>query len=236
MKYFIDTEFIEGKQQRKFLGIPLGKTKPTIDLISIGIVAEDGREYYAISKDFNLEEAWNRHDLKIVGKRDGGEIPIYEKQYWLRENVLRPIFNEYYPSRFANLHHYPEFTFENMKKVISYGKTNKEIARDIIEFIAPTNERFDGQAGWYSVETYLKSNKPKFYGYYADYDWVVFAWLFGLMKDLPKGFPYYCIDLKQTLDERGNPDISHLKQGTEHNALADARYHKRIYEFLNTNK
>lgn len=37
MKYFYDTEFIED-----------GKT---IDLISIGIVAEDGREYYAVNAD-----------------------------------------------------------------------------------------------------------------------------------------------------------------------------------------
>ena len=61
MKYFLDTEFIEGTQKSWF-GI---NTKPTIDLISIGIVAEDGREYYAISKDFNLKEAWNRYDEKI---------------------------------------------------------------------------------------------------------------------------------------------------------------------------
>lgn len=66
MKYFLDTEFVEGTQQRSFLGIKIGETKPTIDLISIGIVAEDGREYYAISKDFNLKEAWNRFDKKIV--------------------------------------------------------------------------------------------------------------------------------------------------------------------------
>jgi len=63
MKYFIDTEFLEGTQDKTFLGFKYSKTKPTIDLISIGIVAEDGREYYAISKDFNLKEAW-----KIVGK------------------------------------------------------------------------------------------------------------------------------------------------------------------------
>lgn len=43
MKYFIDTEFIDD-----------GKT---IDLISIGILADDGREYYAISKEFNLDNA-----------------------------------------------------------------------------------------------------------------------------------------------------------------------------------
>lgn len=39
MKYFLDFEFIED-----------GKT---IDMVSVGIVAEDGREYYAVSKQFN---------------------------------------------------------------------------------------------------------------------------------------------------------------------------------------
>ena len=43
MKYFFDCEFIED-----------GKT---IDLISIGIVADDGREYYAISTQFNARKA-----------------------------------------------------------------------------------------------------------------------------------------------------------------------------------
>ena len=64
-KYFIDLEFLEGTQKKLF-----GETKPTIDLISIGIVCEDGREYYAISKDFNLKEAWNRYDLKIANTSD----------------------------------------------------------------------------------------------------------------------------------------------------------------------
>lgn len=43
MKYFYDTEFIEDGH--------------TIDLISIGMVAEDGRTYYAISKAFNPKKA-----------------------------------------------------------------------------------------------------------------------------------------------------------------------------------
>jgi hypothetical protein len=37
MRYFYDTEFLEDGR--------------TIDLISIGIVAEDGREYYAVNRD-----------------------------------------------------------------------------------------------------------------------------------------------------------------------------------------
>lgn len=43
MKYFFDTEFVED-----------GKT---IDLISIGVVAENGREYYAISNEFDFAAA-----------------------------------------------------------------------------------------------------------------------------------------------------------------------------------
>jgi hypothetical protein len=43
VKYFYDTEFHEDGT--------------TIDLISIGIVAEDGREYYAISSEFDYERA-----------------------------------------------------------------------------------------------------------------------------------------------------------------------------------
>lgn len=43
MKYFIDTEFIE---------YPC-----TIDLISIALVAEDGREFYAISSEFDESKA-----------------------------------------------------------------------------------------------------------------------------------------------------------------------------------
>lgn len=43
MKYFYDTEFHEDGT--------------TIDLISIGIVDEDGREYYAVSSEFDYERA-----------------------------------------------------------------------------------------------------------------------------------------------------------------------------------
>lgn len=50
-RYFIDTEFIENGS--------------TIDLISIGIVAEDGREYYAESNEFDWGKAsqWVRENV-----------------------------------------------------------------------------------------------------------------------------------------------------------------------------
>lgn len=39
--YYLDTEFLEGTQKKSLLGINYGNTKPTIDLVSIGIVSED---------------------------------------------------------------------------------------------------------------------------------------------------------------------------------------------------
>jgi hypothetical protein len=78
-------------------------------------------------------------------------------------------------------------------------------------------------------------SKPRFYSYYADYDWVVFCWIFGRMVDLPKGFPMYCVDLKQMLDGMGNPKFpNYLRpdEGKGHDALEDAKFHKRLYEWI----
>ncbi|NJN11668.1 MAG: 3'-5' exoribonuclease [Richelia sp. RM1_1_1] len=57
MKYFFDTEFIEDGN--------------TIDLISIGIISEDGREYYAINWDCRLECA-SQWVIDNVLKKAGG--------------------------------------------------------------------------------------------------------------------------------------------------------------------
>lgn len=277
MKYFIDTEFLEGPQKEKFpISLFRKQTPNTIDLISIGIVAEDEREYYAISKDFNLEEAWNRwqyNEKYVSGKNQQG------KEYWLRENVLKPIFKELiekYDSEYkedlkkgvciGTIVNY-DFSFKLLKFLINrYGKTNKEIAEEIVKFCEYRTQHE------ISLGRILHSNhskKPEFYAYYADYDWVVFCWLFGKMIDLPKGFPMYCKDLKQDLDIlltgdmiregqtlhsnelvelRGlsdkNERLEWLKNYSKcfpkqdasksHNAIEDARWNKKIYEFLKT--
>lgn len=249
MKYFLDTEFLEGPQNKKFLGLTIGKTKPTIDLISIGLVSEDGREYYAISKEFNLKEAWNRYDLKLNKHYPmGGE---YYKEYWIRENVLRPIFNDLWikKSHIAHLHGViNKFTYNNFKRLVRlYGKSNKQISIEARNFIMETGIDYGIGAHTYTP--------VDIYTYYGDYDWVVFCWLFGKMIDLPKGFPMYSKDLKQIFDQKNfevipNGDINGVKcspvaiarnlkaksnypkQENEHNALADARWNKRLYDFL----
>lgn len=144
MRYFIDTEFLEGTQKRRFMGYELPSffdTKSTIDLISIGIVAEDGRELYCISKDFNLEEAWNRYDLKPDINKGG-----MKRVYWIRENVLRPIFVELFikdnglNEKMCFESHNKKIienkiTYNWLKNLIDkYGKPNKQIAEEVKSF------------------------------------------------------------------------------------------------------
>lgn len=252
MKYFYDTEFLEGTQ-KTLIG---GKTKPTIDLISIGIVCEDGREYYAISKDFNLKEAWNRYDEKIQyfngDMRNQFPNGRKYKEYWIRDNVLKPIYYEWI-GKDINFHEV-YFSYKDFKRLLNkYGKTNKQIATEITEF----------------AYGYPKENTsriiPKdiqFFGYYSAYDHVALSWIFGKMIDLPKGFPMYTRDLKQMFDEKQESRTKTItlfkeadlydkykenkiifpenlkehpqypKQENEHNSLADAIFVKNLYQFL----
>lgn len=326
MKYFLDQEFIEGKQDiyikgykaatilkvyqiilfLSFMIISLtgiyrfgwiesiifvlllhladylkkyDKTKNTIDLISIGIVAEDGREYYAISNEFNLDDAWNRYDIKTTEytKAFGYEKEYEtEKVYWIRENVLMPIYydlclkeNNVSVIEYGNYNNFIgavqsnntyKFVYKNFKSLLAkYGKSNKCIAAEIKSFTL--NDWLAGNGkDFYSLNAnkafYAKRN-PVFYGYYADYDWVCFCWLFGKMNDLPEGFPMYCVDLRQALDEKlvtysvtktlqngeyvGGCDpyyskwedhANYPKQTNEHHALSDARFCHDLYKFI----
>lgn len=81
------------------------------------------------------------------------------------------------------------------------------------------------------IKAFIGDCKPEFWGYYADYDWVVFCQLFGTMIDLPKGWPMFCRDIKQLCVDRGDPKLPE-QLSTEHNALNDARWNKTAYDFL----
>lgn len=243
-KIYLDTEFHEYQVKPLF-----GKPIDTIELISIGLVKQTGEEYYAISKDFDLKAAWNKWQ-----PAKGAIYPsTHKKEYWLRENVLLPVFidllNIYMkdlPSRIKQVVYLKDkqFTYKNLKWLLKrYGKSRAEIANDICEFIYEY-QKYDGGSGMSAIEAATKygcSDKnlnPEFYAYYADYDWVVTCWLFGRMIDLPKGFPMYCRDLKQTLGEKEATHVivkSHKNypvQSGLHSAIEDARWNKKLHEFL----
>ena len=153
MRYFLDTEFSER-----------GPKEP-IQLISIGIVAEDGRELYI----------------------ESSECDYTSVNLWVKDNVIPHLKGDMMPL--------------------------SEIALRIRAFC-------DSAYG-----------RPEFWGYYADYDWVVFCQIFGAMIDLPNGWPMYCRDIKQLCDSVGNPKLPE-QESAEHNALHDARWNRLAFEFL----
>lgn len=237
MKYFIDFEFIEGFHKPLF-----GKRRHFIDLISIGIVSEDGREYYAISNEFDPRKA----------------------NQWVRDNVIAKLE----PKQLFDGYTFPGFDGEYMPeekyKPNPVWKSNKQIILEVLQFIYDPN--CDEWATWLgpgdeyfnALHKIDNSRNPKFYGYFSAYDWVLFCSLFGTMMDLPKGFPMYCRDLKQMLDEKvmafKNNDflyyaddaplsfeqklklvkdrIDYPQEKSEHHALADAKWTKELYTFI----
>lgn len=167
MRYFYDTEFLED-----------GKT---VELISIGIVAEDDREYYAV----NGEMPWGR----------------IAQHKWLMENVV------------------PSLPLKEEKPlVLDYEhpsvKSRQDIRREVVSF-------------------FIAGNEPvELWAWYAAYDHVVLAQLFGRMIDMPRTVPMWTNDLRQETERLGC--YGHLpEQATgQHNALTDARHNRTMWEFL----
>ncbi len=77
----------------------------------------------------------------------------------------------------------------------------------------------------------IVGEKPEFWAYYADYDWVALCQLYGTMMDLPKGWPMYCRDIKQWCDALGNPELPTQGKG-EHHAMADAKWSREAWRYL----
>lgn len=152
-RFWIDTEFLENG---------FGP----IHLLSIGIVAEDGREYYAVNR----------------------ECPIEQANDWVKQNVLPFI-------------------------ALDEGKTRSQIRDEVGQFVG-------------------QESTPEFWAYCGDYDWVVLCQLFGSMDKLPRGWPHYCMDVRQSYEM--NPAAKLPPEFTEvhHHALWDARWCKIAWDYL----
>lgn len=86
----------------------------------------------------------------------------------------------------------------------------------------------------YLVRECDNDTDPVFYAYFAAYDWVVFARLFGRLIEKPDHFPMWVVDLKQMMWERGLTKEWKRAQCPdpegEHNALVDARWNYKLYQ------
>lgn len=154
MRWFIDTEFSERGH------------KHPIQLISIGMVSEEGDEYYAVCDDFDEESCNDFVKQHVLPK--------------IQYNVREP---------------------------------RADIARDIRELV--------GEGGV----------RPEFWGYFADYDWVLFCQLFGRMIDLPRNWPQFCLDLRQYMHDHevSRSMLPEIDENKAHSAIYDARWTRDAY-------
>jgi 3'-5' exoribonuclease Rv2179c-like domain len=160
-RYFYDCEFIEDGR--------------IIDLVSIGVVDESGREFYAVSTEFD----------------DRAAVP------WVRRNVLDRLPSPGDPA----------------------WRSRPRIREDLYDFLVqPLRERPD--------------EHMELWAWYASYDHVALAQLWGRMPALPREIPRFTKDLRQLWDERGRPRLPPA-QARRHNALVDARHNLARWRALN---
>jgi hypothetical protein len=158
-RFFYDTEFIED-----------GKT---IDLVSIGVVGEDGREFYAVSTEFDESKASD----------------------WVRENVLAKLPPRTDPA----------------------WMDRATIADRLLDFLVPAGTAFDA------------GETVELWAYYAAYDHVALAQLWGSMMHLPPGIPMFTHELMQRWERAGRPEKP-AEPVEAHDALADARWNRELFD------
>lgn len=92
-------------------------------------------------------------------------------------------------------------------------KSREQIRDDLITFVIGDNIEFWTMCAWV--------------------DWTIVVRLFGRFEDVPRAWPMACWDLWQLEAELGLTRADRLPEPEDvHNALSDARYHKRIHDRL----
>jgi hypothetical protein len=192
--YWIDTEFLD--------------TGSTIDLVSIGLVCEDGRELYLQSLGFNLNKA----------------------NEWVQANVFPHL-------QLCQHIGTAEKSVESVlwTQMSDHGFLGGGChTRDLIGFSPEcpwrTREQIRDE-----VKAFVNAGegKPEFIGWCSSYDHVALCQLFGTMMDIPNGWPHYITEFQQILDGRGVYDdqLPQQEEGT-HNALEDARHLKKLWGYI----
>jgi hypothetical protein len=182
-----------------------------IDLISIGLVSEDGREYYAVNGDltdsdrdpFTGKTPWQRIiSNPWLVKNVLPSLPITDRKTLDKHLGGVPLFSPR-----------PSIDHVKLDHTDTMVKPRYVIANEVRDFI---------HAAGPDVELWA---------WYGAYDHVVLCWLWGRMIDLPDGVPMWTNDLRQERHRLGNPEMPKQAAG-EHNALEDARHNLTMARFL----
>jgi hypothetical protein len=144
------------------------------------------------------------------------------EHHWLRDNVLRwlPLDIEI------------SMKYEHLDAHVSWNIDHPEYG-----CVKPLDEIRE------MVEDFvLAKADPQLWAYYASYDHVLYAQLYGPMSELPDGMPMYTMDIKQEAVMRGNPRLPSLDievvnkrfDGVrkEHHALYDVLEETQRLEWL----
>ena len=163
MRYFYDCEFLEDGR--------------TIELISIGIVCEDGREYYAVNAEMPIDRI-KGHD-------------------WLMRNVMPtlPVTGrnslDAYIAQSPNHFPRPSITMVDIDRTVTCVKPSRVIANEVRDFLLADDESNHDRELW---------------AYYSAYDHVALCQLWGTMMNLPDGIPMWTHDLMQAWEQAGRPE------------------------------
>lgn len=149
-RYFYDCEFVEDGR--------------VVDLVSIGVVDEFGREFYAVSTEFDGSRA----------------VP------WVRRNVLDKLPSPADPA----------------------WRSRERIRDDLYAYLTEPLR--------------AKEDQLELWAWYAAYDHVALAQLWGAMPALPRDIPRFTKDLRQRWDDLGRPPLPDASG--RHDALVDARH------------
>jgi len=177
-----------------------------IDLISIGLVRDDGTSYYAVSSEFDLlglaRDPWLSEYVWPQLPKVGGD----QRMYALASVPLRARW-----SRREYLHRY-----HTMRAVFDWEsplvKDRAAIRNGVLEFVRATPS-------------------PELWSWYGAYDHVALAQLWGRMVDLPPGVPMFTHELQQRADALGWSVPDQPRHG-QHHALTDAHYHRKVAHMM----
>jgi len=209
MNFYIDTEFHEYE---------LNNTD-TIELLSIGIEDENGREYYAVCNEFDTDNAWNNT--------------------WLRDNVI--------PSLFAQTN--PQTLEEFNTAVQTYGKSKALMSEEIKTFIYnKTGENPDGYTdinfyGYYCDHDWVvfcwlfgrMIDLPEHFPMYCKDLKQLLDYTSNLLKvDILTHLDM--VDISTSYDFNDNAFITSFNTypqlNNEHNALNDAKWNRQLHNFI----
>ena len=155
MRFFYDCEFIEDGH--------------TIELVSIGMVDESGREFYAVSTEFDASRAGQ----------------------WVRQNVLPQLPAAADPA----------------------WRSRSRIREDLYSFLT------------------ARGANVELWAWYAAYDHVALAQLWGAMPALPSRIPKFTRDLRQRWEDVGKPKLPAAPENA-HDALADAKHNLERWKVI----